>query len=247
MSALAKDEVQVWWLRTDAVPAELLPRYEALLDQEERTAVARLKFAADRQLQLGAHALLRVALAAAGPLAAADWRFARTPGGKPALAPRQQGPHFNITHTRGLAACALAWGSELGVDAEHERGGDAPFELCPTVFTPRERSWLAELPEKARGSAFFGLWTLKEAYMKAVGLGLELPPRSLEASLEPPQVTAAGRTGTWRFAALRPTNEHRLALAVAARPGLRRLRLRECVPLHRTGAWCEAPLSPPIV
>jgi len=245
MSGLARDELQVWWLHPQSVPAELEAHYRALLDPDERTMIDRLVFAHDRLLHLAAHALLRVALAAAGPLAAADWRFLRTGGGKPRLVPGQGGPGFNLTHTRDLAACALSWEGEVGIDAEHDRDGEAPFELGPTVFTARERAWLAGLAGPARAAGFFDLWTLKEAYMKARGLGLALSPLALEARVEPPAVVEAPQVGAWCFGRLRPTSAHHLAVVAAARPDLRRLRWRECVPLLRQGDGQQRPFTPP--
>jgi len=55
--------------------------------------------------------------------------------------------------------------------------------LVPTVFSERERSELALLDAIGQRRRFFELWTLKEAYIKAVGMGLALPLRAITFGL----------------------------------------------------------------
>jgi 4'-phosphopantetheinyl transferase len=164
------------------------------------------------------------------------WRFAREPLGRLALAAGQAGPAFNLTHTRGLAACAISWLPGIGVDAEFGRDGAAPLDIAPYVFTAAEQARLARLEGAARSAAFFDTWTLKEAVMKATGRGFDLPPATLESSLAPPWVAGA-ITGDWGFALLRPTAAHHLAVAQQG-SGAARLRWR-----HLEGAWQDLPLN----
>ena len=237
---LTPGSAQVWCLRPERLP----PGDAALLDGEERARLARFAFAADRQLYLAAHLLLRHALSAATGRPPGDWRFRRPGQGKPRLAPDCPGPAFNLTHTPGLVACLLCRSGEPGIDAEHDRGGRAPLELAPDVFTPPEQALLQRLAPAARAAAFFGLWTLKEATMKASGEGLSLDPRTLQATLDPPGV--AGQRGTgWRFARLRPTPAHHLAVALRDAGAIERLAWCEVDPAHWNGAWQALALAPP--
>ena len=245
MSELGQDEVQVWWIVPGSVPADFQRQYEELLAPDERRRIGRLVSARDRLLHLCAQAMLRAALSAFGDLAPQEWRFERSAAGKPRLVPGQTGPDFNLTHTPGLAACALAWRSELGIDAEHDRGGQAPFDLIASVFTGQERARLERLAPADRAAAFFDLWTLKEAGMKALGLGLALPPQELEVACEPPRVRRLhGSGGLWRCVRLRPTAHHHLAVVVSARPGLERLTMRSCLPLVSVGERHDVALGP---
>jgi 4'-phosphopantetheinyl transferase len=235
---LAPDVAQVWCLRPETLP----PGGEALLDSAERAQLGRLAYARDRELYRAAHLLLRHALSAAGGLPPEAWRFVRPAQGKPRLAPGFAGPAFNLSHTPGLVACVLCAGGEVGIDAEHDRGGAAPLELAPRVLTPGEQAALQALPAAERAAAFFGLWTLKEATMKATGQGAALDPATLRAALDPPDV--AGQPGLgWRFAAWRPTPRHHLAVALRGAPAGRSLAWCEVGSGRWDAAWQQVPLS----
>lgn len=74
---------------------------------------------------------------------------------------------FNLSHCDGMAVCFLA-DRECGVDAEKIR--TVREAVVRKVFSPEERETLlsAEDPDYM----FTRLWTLKEAYVKAIGRGL---------------------------------------------------------------------------
>lgn len=234
---LGPDEVQVWCLRTDR-PSGRLDDLAGLLDDEDRERIARLVFPADRVLHQAAHGLLRLALSAATGRPPQAWRFRREKHAKPTLVPGLEGPAFNLTHTPGFAACALSWRGAVGIDAEHDRAGTAPLEVAPSVFTAAEQEVLAALSGRRQAQAFFDLWTLKEAVMKATGLGFALDPRGLDARLSPPLVTGAALSGDWAFATLQPSRAHRLSVALSGNAAAGRLRWRLL-----DGPWHDGLLS----
>ncbi len=153
----------------------------AVLDADERARAARLRFDADRELYRAAHVLLRRALSLAVPLAPAQWRFVRGPHGRPeidtAACPDAAGLRFNLTHTRGLVCCALAWELPVGIDAECHRPMQDARAIAERFFAAEESA--AVIASGAPGSpaeatTFRALWTLKEAYIKALGRGLSM-------------------------------------------------------------------------
>ncbi len=86
------------------------------------------------------------------------------PHGKPYL---EDEPFFSISHTKGLALCAVEeWNT--GLDAERKRFFSP--RLQERVFTPAEREMAAASSDP--DALFTILWTLKESYMKYTGLGL---------------------------------------------------------------------------
>ena len=110
---------------------------------------------------------------------------------------------FNISHTNGLVALAVARGHRVGLDVE-------------AVTRPV----LEDIPERQR-SRFFDYWTLKEAYIKARGMGLALPLDQFAFALapgSPPAIRfAAGFDDDptrWQFWQAWPTPTHRLSLAI---------------------------------
>jgi 4'-phosphopantetheinyl transferase len=211
------DSISVWMVAVDTVPETLWPRLDGLLVTAERKRAARFLF--DRHLRQykAAHALKRLMLTSAvgGVVAPGSWAFETDARGKPRVADGA-GLQFNLSHTRGLVACAVSWQVELGVDVEN-LDRRAPLELAGTYFAPAEQAWLRGLPTAARPRGFFQLWTLKEAYIKATGLGLAQPLEAFAFGFDPLHVTfadpALGDPAAWRFYQRPVGTRHVLALA----------------------------------
>ena len=198
---------------------------EAMLDDAERARAARFRFAADRASYVGAHALLRATLSSLAPVAPSAWRFATGPFGKPALIGRIDGMRvsFSLSHTRGLAACAVATGGELGVDVEARATGQRLL-LHDSWMTRAEHDDMGSGPIRLERAV--RLWTLKEAFAKATGHGLHLPLDTMGFALDGPVPVLVRQplAGKWHFHEIRPTDDHLLSLAVeATRPARRRI------------------------
>jgi 4'-phosphopantetheinyl transferase len=174
---LAPADVHVWLTWTDAVAPADSARCLALLSPEERARHDRFHFERDRHVYRVAHALLRTTLSRYAPVAPAEWCFVTTPHGRPELVSATDKPplRFNISHTHGLVACAVTLARDLGVDVEAADRADDPLDTVEHYFAPAEIAALRQLPPADQRARFFTLWTLKEAYIKARGLGLEIP------------------------------------------------------------------------
>jgi hypothetical protein len=135
--------VIVRWIMLEPGSAAIPAR--PLLDASERARAYRFRWAADRDPYIAAHALLRATLSRMAGIGAADLRFRTAKSGKPALDPAQALPdlHFTLSHTRGLAACAVGRPHALGIDAEAWRA-PAPIELVARYFAPSEARLVAE-------------------------------------------------------------------------------------------------------
>ena len=96
--------------------------------------------------------------------------------GKPSLAERPD-VHYNIAHADGIAAVAVSE-FECGIDCERVREYDP--RVMKRVCAQAEQALINAAPEAERGMLFFRLWTLKEAYVKALGRGLSFPLREAE-------------------------------------------------------------------
>lgn len=136
-----------------------------------------------------------------------DLELARHPNGRPYL--RGFG-RFEITlsHTGRTVAVGLSGLGPIGVDVEQPGRPAYAAGLAENVCTPGERSALDRLPARDRNAALIRLWTLKEAYSKALGLGARLPFRSFGftapdgGGVAPRLLRADGRpsdTEGWRF------------------------------------------------
>lgn len=152
--------------------AELLRSYERLLAPDERQAYASLRVEERRHEYLVTRAAICSLLARRLRVSPQELRFDRDELGKPRLASPHAGrAYFNLSHTRGLLACALS-DSEVGVDVEAIDTSFDVVSIATRFFSARETRWLEGRPETSRALSFFDLWVLKEAYIKALGTGL---------------------------------------------------------------------------
>jgi 4'-phosphopantetheinyl transferase len=200
-----------------------LDRFRTLLDEGERERERRLVREQDRALFVVAHALLRQQLSRVGPLEPGEWRFVENGHGRPEIAnlPAGAAPiRFNLSHTAGLAACAVTGDRDVGIDVEFLDRRLA-HDIAARFFAPREVADLEAMPVHERERRFFDYWTLKEAYIKARGLGLALPLRHFAFVLKPPAPPVItfdeaihDEPDSWQFVQASPTPAYRLALAV---------------------------------
>jgi len=226
----------------------------ALLDDAERARAARFRFDRHRREFLATHALTRVALSHAHPLPPHAWRFSVNKYGKPSSIP-ECGLRFNQSNSVELAVCLIARPNarpgarpitgiatnpgaaaaevgpaaavDVGVDVESFARAEEIVPLAPRVFSAVERAQLDALPITARPDRALSLWTLKEAYIKARGMGLSLPLDGISFLFDGPQAmrfeairfeVAPGVDDDherWRFCRFDHAG-HRIALAVEA-------------------------------
>lgn len=215
--------VEIVTVATDDVSPDVIAALVPRLTTDERGRMDRLVRETDRHTFTLARALVRQTLSAHGPTAAEAWRFETNRYGCPFVVEAQAGTprlHFNLSHTAGLVALAVTRGHDLGVDVE--RADRVVRErIAERHFAPQEVRDLLAMPEDAQPQAFFEYWTLKEAYIKARGMGLAIPLGDFAFRLRPPaRPTIAFVDGfddtpaRWQFWQAWPTPHHRLALAV---------------------------------
>jgi 4'-phosphopantetheinyl transferase len=167
--------VDVWFAHESLLDdAQVATRFAALLDIDERARHDRMAHESGRRQRLLARGLTRELLSRYEPaVAPRDWRIERDPGGRPRLTPpfAATGLNFNVAHTPGLVVVALGRVARLGVDVEAS-DKRVPLSVAHRYFSPGEVAALEAMPPDARPRRFLRLWTLKEAYLKAVGQGL---------------------------------------------------------------------------
>ncbi len=223
MAHAASPSVDVFTVRTDHVGADVVAALSTQLTDEELARGARFVRAVDRATFVIARALVRATLSAYGPTAPRDWRFETNSHGCPFVVAAQAGTPrltFNLSHTAGLVALAVTRGRLVGVDVEGV-GRVVREDVAGRFFAPTEVRDLRALPVDVQPRAFFDYWTLKEAYIKARGMGLAIPLADFAFTLAPPAAPTIqfvdgfdDRPERWQFWQAWPTAEHRLSLAV---------------------------------
>ena len=215
--------IDTWMARPDEIVDErLLELYRAILDAGEQARMEGFRFARDRHSYLVAHALVRWALSACEERDPASWRFVANEHGRPEVAPEFGSKlRFNLSHTRGLVACAVAVDRSVGVDVESLRRPDEMDEVAGYAFAEEELRALAALTGVPRQRRFLEIWTLKEAYIKARGRGMDLPLDAIAIDVSPGErITATFGTAVaddparWQFEQRWVSDQESLAVAI---------------------------------
>jgi 4'-phosphopantetheinyl transferase len=163
---------QLWWVNPDVFVVS--PAALALLSDAERAQHQRFIPPKKRHEYLVTRVLVRTVLGRALGVPPQSLQFTANEWGRPALWPPAP-LHFNVSHTDGLVVCLVSPNPEMGVDTEQLARAPDLLALAPTVFAPQEQSDLAALPATEQARRAVVLWTLKESYIKARGMGLALP------------------------------------------------------------------------
>lgn len=228
-------EARVWWMPVPP-PEETGPsdtegglpdhpvwsRLEALVSEDELERAWRFRFARDRMTYVAAHALGRLMLSQATGLPTDHWRFTVEAHGKPEVISPDGGPRLrlNLSHTHGMVAAALTETADIGIDVEHfDRSSDIGL-VARRVFAEDECAVIFAGAESGHLPRFLRFWTLKEAYVKAIGKGLAQPLKRISFDLGdrslPPRMRLDGATDPapeWQFRQVLPGPGHVLALA----------------------------------
>ena len=209
-----RNQVLVWtWnLDTDPLSGEA---GEALLSEEETARSRRLVSADLRRRFVAGRARLRSLLADHVGRDPRALEFVHNEYGKPRLA-EAPSAHFSLSHTGDMAMLAICDTLEVGADIERVRSLDH-LDLARRYFHPNEVAAIERSPDAdGQRLAFFHVWTLKEAVVKALGKGLSIPLDSFYVSVasSPPVLALVpeGAPRTWWLHATR--GDYCRALAV---------------------------------
>ena len=226
------DEIHVWSTRLDDPKSDVGRLYETLTP-DERDRAARFYFEKHRRRFIVGRGILRHIIACYFGVGAAQIRFDYSLKGKPALAePKVENFSCNLSHSGDLALYAFSDGAPIGVDVEILRPVEDMDAIARRFFSSLECDMLQGVPAADRIEAFFNCWTRKEAYVKAVGLGLWIPLDSFTVSVAPSEParlvqlrSPSDDAAKWSIHHLRPAVD---AVGAVAIPSLnRKLVLRQ--------------------
>ena len=133
-----------------------------------------------KQQHSHAHALLRECLRPLGITYDETASVVKNDMGKPSLAEYPE-LHYNLSHANGIAACIVS-GSECGIDCEQVRSFRP--NVMKRAFSASEHELVENAADSERDLMFFRLWTLKESYVKALGIGISYPLGTAEFSFD---------------------------------------------------------------
>jgi 4'-phosphopantetheinyl transferase len=203
---------------TAGLPDGAYTRFLPWLDAEERSRVDRFVFPKDRLAFALGRALVRSKMPDGG-------RFQMNEYGRPELSvlPGLPDLRFNISHCDGMVAAAFTTGQDVGLDVEPLDRRCADLTIARSYFAPQEIRFIESQPEEEQRAAFLAFWTLKEAYIKARGMGLSIPLAEFSFTLNPLQIAFTSEIADdperWFFWRASPVPSHQVALAAMRSPG----------------------------
>ncbi|KAG6820443.1 hypothetical protein H0H93_000439 [Arthromyces matolae] len=215
--------MEIWAVvyKPEQFPEDLYQRALHVLDPQSVARIQRFYHREDACRTLIGRLLVRKLLKQRG-IRNSDMSFGTTSAKKPYITTSGVDPPiaYNISHDNGLIVMAFAPGIHdppafsLGVDVMKVRIPDrctfASFvESVSDTLTPLEyTSLFSNKAEAERLKCFFWLWTLKEAYTKALGLGLGFDFRRVEYDIEKNIIRVDKKiAAAWRFTKFNLTEE----------------------------------------
>lgn len=165
---VAPQSAALWLLDSGGVREDDLEFFGQQLGVGEAHRYARFtRVERKRQFLLG-HMLLRAAVSDLTGLSPEDVGVVERPGNAPqlVLSDSQCLPQFSLSHSRNWIVCAVSRDANLGVDIEVRDSTRDVVALSETAFDPGEHLWLLRQPDGTRVSAFYDLWSTREALHK---------------------------------------------------------------------------------
>jgi len=220
-------EAHIWVAKPGAIQRRVvLDNCMKILSKQEREQCLRFKFAEDSHTYLVSHAMLRNVLSKYIDIPPGGWNYTKNEHGRPEIANPDVPPvRFNISHTKGLVACIVTLSDDCGIDVERLSARHSPLKVAKRMFSTSEYDYLRSLDAGDQLEYFFTRWTLREAYVKARGIGIHFPTNRLNFKLHSmddieiefhPEIRDISES--WQFAIL-PLSEDHLAAAAVRRVG----------------------------
>jgi 4'-phosphopantetheinyl transferase len=169
MTNAAEPFANLWLLDGSRVPEDDLTFYAANLDGCDALRLATFARTHRRRQFLLGRMLLRVAIADLTGLPVDEICVIQETGKPPRLkthSEHQFAPNFSMSHSRNWVACATSLSATLGLDIEVIDSRRDIISLGEVAFDPSEQAWFLSQPAAERVSAFYKLWSAKEAMYK---------------------------------------------------------------------------------
>lgn len=218
--SLDSEAVHIWWGALNP-PDDTLPKWYALLSEDEKARAGRYYFERDRLRYIAGRAYLRMLLGGYLGMDPARIEFFDSGLGKPALRTTLEGHslQFNLSHSEDRVLVALRWQRAVGIDLERIHPMPDEDDFARQFFCEPEAALLRSLSGEAKRRTFFELWTCKEALLKAMGDGLTRPINEVEVALQEGAARLVSIAGdpvlaaAWQITLFRPAAGYQAALA----------------------------------
>lgn len=216
---LLAGQVHLWLLDIRQFSHQLAQESLKLMSGDECERAQ--KFIRGKDEYIASRWLLRKVLGQYLQQSPASLAFSRSEKGKPYIA--NNSLRFNLSHSGHWALLALGQGMELGVDIEQIRDSRDLLGIAENYYHPDEFAQLRQQDGTEQVRFFYQLWTLKEALLKAMGVGISAGMENLNFRLGDaisvnlsPVLQAQSVTDKWQFHQWQLPDNSYCALATAS-------------------------------
>ncbi len=227
-----RSEIHLWCCCPEEITNKsTLDKFYSILSVEERDKHQRFHFEKDRHSYLVSHALVRKVLSSYCTIRPEEWCFTTNEYGKPDISADIKSPplKFNLSHTDGMIACVVSFDIDCGVDVENIQRKSKVVSVAERMFAQQEVDKMQCVTEAESQSKFFDFWTLREAYVKALGTGLGGSSKEFYFTLVEQGETDVStnrlaninfvnskknQSTDWQFLLLKPSDEHVASVAI---------------------------------
>lgn len=193
---------------------------------EELARYGRFRHEGDRLMFALGRLMARTLVGRALGVDPESWSWREGPHGRPEIDQPDSDLHFNLSHSAGLVICAIARGRAVGVDVEDLSRRAPDWALVERYCSPAEADDIRTHGDRWR-DRFLTYWTLKEAYLKARGLGISVALADIAFTAGPNDLrigfvrSLAGTNDRWAFHLWQPGARHLAAVAADTADGVR--------------------------
>lgn len=177
---ITKKSISIWSISLKEFDSDLYS-WKWLVDD---ATLSRIKLMRDKlsENHLKSQIILRLILFYYLQIAPHKIEFSKNAYGKPSLKTDYNYPpiHFNISHSGDILILAFSMNASIGIDVEIVRNISELNGVINMACTDFEQETIKNLKRSEQNNHFLKLWTSKEAFIKAIGLGLSFPLKNLE-------------------------------------------------------------------
>jgi 4'-phosphopantetheinyl transferase len=168
LQAQTPAEIDIWLLDLHNIQPEKIPRLEKYLSADELARAKKIRHELDF---VSTRAFVRLCIAQYLNTSPSELLFENAPAGKPYLSNSPLPFYFNLSHCENMVALGISKHTNIGVDIEKLKMRSF-MDIAERYFNLDEFKQLQACDPAKQKLLFFTLWTLKEAFFKALGSGI---------------------------------------------------------------------------
>ena len=213
INQLSNNNVHIWKIDLCKMQNNI-NKYTDLLTQDEKNRANKYRITHKQESYRITRATLKLLLQYYVDKAPYPIALYKNNYGKPYI--KGNALYFNVSHTDGMSIISFSKSNEIGIDLEHIKCDNNIINISKKYFTKRERFWIENLPKSEQIEGFLHCWVRKEAYIKALDVGLNLPLDSFNVISNTNQeiLNNCFQINNWFVHSLDISTQHRGAICI---------------------------------